>query len=265
MKLSKSPRCFHCFKNVDVQDQHQQRNDKITITGRIEHRSVCIYFCSDSCKNQGSFQRFCDFLELTKSQITLMEEKLSKETFPEDFLYHDMEDHLYCYCFSNHNPIMEGDFCGDFDLQSQIYAIPFEDFSPELSEEEFDDEWTDSEKEFEIRFQKKRYLQEKYKRYMAKKHYHNFAILHMAERVNSKELYEEYLDLLVKFIQSSSVGSCQILVSIVATLMNLNRLEEAYGIIVSQIMNKNQRPEGEAKELKSLSAPKWFNLIESKC
>ena len=99
---------------------------------------------------------------------------------------------------------------------------------------------------------------------MAKKHCYAFAMLHLAERVNKMELYEECLDLLVKIVQTSSIGSCNVIVSIVATLMNLNRLEEAYGIIISQMMNKNDFIDVWPKDLKTLAPPEWFNLKESK-
>ena len=68
---------------------------------------------------------------------------MSKDTFPEDFQYHKMDEHLYCYDLFN-SPLFEGEFCKDFRSGTHAYGVSFEEFSKEESEIDFDDYKYDS-------------------------------------------------------------------------------------------------------------------------
>ena len=85
----------------------------------------------------------------------------------------------------------------------------------------------------------------------------------MAERNNSKDLYQHYLDKALEIIRSSSIASCQMLVSVVMALMNLDRMQEAYEMIISE-MALFSSYDDKVDSLKTLAPPKWFNLEESK-
>ena len=54
------------------------------------------------------------------------------------------------------------------------------------------------------------------------------------------------------------------LVSVVMALMNLDRMQEAYEIIISEMALFKNYGEAKIESLKTLAPPKWFDLEKSK-
>ena len=266
--FSYEKKCFNCFKKLEVSLDHsifdgpstsaavniQHQETTIDLIEEIDNLHIKVSFCNEECKNVGE----SELKKCTAHLMTLKEDTLKMES--------ELPDHIPAR-FDAHDGIdthgRNGECYDEFEWTTctQFYGVSHEDISDESDESDYfdsdaeDEDWA---REHAERNAIKEFKNNKFLPIIKKKQSYAFTIGFLADRINNRELYELHLQLLPKILQQSSYGFCEMFVSLLVTLLNLDRVEEAYKMIMFRFFHNLSRKNIHYKYWADFGPPNWF-------
>ena len=257
-----NPRCFACFKKLEKAklfkgpSMSKAVEEHRYVLEEINDIQIKISFCNEDCQKSGSAElRKCyEHLKSLKKKMSKMETKMP-DNFPKRFgthssIYVHGNDGV-CYhgfeafaCREFHHVCDEGE-----SEESSCYDSSDEEEALELEE-----------KKAARNFEKQQFIP-----LIKKKQSYAFTIGFIADRTNNKELYELHLELITDILRTTSYGFCEMFVSLLVTLLNLDRVNEAYKMILFRFYHNMDSRKYPVEFWKNFGPPNWFeNCSEGK-
>ena len=266
-----NPRCYQCGKNL----KHARKPRKdlcrpvkrsfnnvsnidmiVSSSDSITEQEIIVSFCGMDCKSKGlkDFQNACGHLRDLKNIISKMEQDFKSGETPNSFnnyrlLLTDLSDHEYCIkTFNKSTCVHFEDKWPDEAIRRHFGAV-----LPWRMEISYFDDGTPEKTQY---YRKSDIYEKNYLKMIIEKISYAYAVGELAHRTNSKPLHELHIAKLSDIIRSSHWGFCLMIVSIVSSLLNLDRVNEAYNIILWKTF-------AEVKDywlpvFRNLSPPDWF-------
>ena len=268
------PRCYQCgknLKNVKKPKKDLRKPIKRSLSGMttpnmivsssdyISEQEILVSFCGMECQTKGlnDFRYACQYLRNLKEDISKMLHDLQNGDWVNphpfnqyDLLHSNFEDHQYCSQTFNKST------CRHFEDEWPEEAIRSNCMAILPSKMIIGCSFDGTTTEKTQYYKKSEFYEKDYLKMIIEKITYAYAIGELANRTNSKQLHQLHIGKMCEVIRSSSWGFCLILVSLTSSLLNLNRVDEAYNIILWQIFAKKKS--NWIPVFKNLAPPDWF-------